>query len=279
MPEKNKKIRLDLYLTEKGFFETKSKAQSAVMAGQVKIGGIAVTKAGTLIALSDNPEIEVESLPYVSRGGLKLEKAIEEFGINVEGKICLDAGASTGGFTDCLLKKGAKKVYAVDVGYGQLDWRLRNDGRVVVVERTNIRNVSKEELFKKTDASDREQSPEIATLDLSFISITKVLENIKNLINPDQQEIIALIKPQFEAGKEDVPKKGVVRDKNVHVNVIKTVADYAAKIGFNPVNLAFSPVKGPAGNIEYLIYLKSSGEPFNEKLITETVDKAHETLQ
>ncbi len=276
MSEKNKKIRLDLYLTDRGFFETKSKAQSAIMAGQVKIGGIAFTKAGTLINPSDNPEIEVENMPFVSRGGLKLEKALEEFGINVEGKICLDAGASTGGFTDCLLKKGAKKVYAVDVGYGQLDWRLRNDERVVAVERTNIRNVSEEKLFKNTGDNER---LELVTLDLSFISVTKVLENVKNLMNPERQEIIALIKPQFEAGREDVPKKGVVRDKNVHVNVIKTVASYAEKIGLHPVNLTFSPVKGPAGNIEYLIYLKNSGKNISQELITETADKAHETLQ
>jgi len=439
----NKKERLDNYLVVNGYFDTKNQAQGNILAGKVKINGEILTKAGFQINTEKPQNIEIESMPYVSRGGFKLEKALKEFNINLQDKICLDAGASTGGFTDCMLQNAAAKVYAVDVGYGQIAWKLRNSPKVVVIERTNIRNATLEEVYKnlfllpfsltgnelgefnniddlrnaaikhyknniqgtiikhpelgkilftgkgidKTrnasadirklksipelsklvkngdfegtlnnyknrkdgitkfhylrntinidgkpfehritiakdsfgnkyyDLNDKEINPpafadlqksgadgltnnitdsaknlnpyneifnkfsEFCTMDLSFISITKVLSNIKNLMNPEKQELVALIKPQFEAGKELVPKSGVIKDKNIHVNVIKNIVDFASEINLFPVNLTFSPIQGPAGNIEYLIYLKNKAE-YNktefENSITETVEKAHE---
>jgi len=275
----NKKERLDNYLLEKGYFDTKSQAQGNILAGKVRVNGEVLTKSGTQINTEKPQNIEIESMPYVSRGGFKLEKALKEFNINIHDKICLDAGASTGGFTDCMLQNAAAKVYAVDVGYGQIAWKLRNDTKVIVIERTNIRNVAVEEVYKDISSEEVNKFAEFCTMDLSFISIIKVLKNIKNLMNPEKQEIIALIKPQFEAGKEQVPKTGVVKDKNIHVNVIKNIADFASEINLFPVNLTFSPIQGPAGNIEYLVYLKNKAE-YNEtefeKSITETVEKAHE---
>ena len=276
MRQKIKKERLDNFLVEKGYFETKSQAQGNILAGKVKINGEVITKAGTQINPEKIKDIAIESMPYVSRGGFKLEKALKEFNIDLEGKICLDAGASTGGFTDCMLQNGALKVYAVDVGYGQIAWKLRNNPCVIVIERTNIRNANTEEIYGEETA---ENFAEFCTMDLSFISITKVLENITKLLHPDKQEIIALIKPQFEADKENVPKSGVVKDKNIHVKVIENVVNFACIINLFPVNLTYSPIQGPAGNIEYLIHLqKSSCYCIHdvEKFIIQTVEKAHE---
>lgn len=273
---KAKKERLDTVLVSKGFFETKNQAQAAILAGNVKINGQKITKAGTQVLPDAEMNIEIESMPYVSRGGLKLEKALKEFEISVKDKICLDAGASTGGFTDCLLQNGAKKVYAVDVGYGQLAWKLRNDPRVMVIERTNIRNATADQIYKDIEIKDNSLFAEIATMDLSFISITKVLENVKSLMNQENQELIALIKPQFEAGKEQVPKTGVVKDKNIHVNVIENVVKYACNLSLFPIALTYSPLKGPAGNIEYLVYLKNSKNCFSEDKIRTVVDEGYE---
>ena len=272
---KAKKERLDTILVTRGFFETKSQAQAAMLAGKVKINGEMITKAGTQIAEDAQLDIEIESLPYVSRGGFKLEKALKEFNIDVKDKICLDTGASTGGFVDCLLQNGAKRVYAVDVGYGQLAWKLRNDPRVVTIERTNIRNATAEDIYK---VENKNCYAEVVTLDLSFISITKVLKNVISLMNPDNQEIIALIKPQFEAGKDQVPKTGVVKDKNIHVNVIKNIVEYACTLNIYPVDLTYSPIKGPAGNVEYLIYLTNKQGHVGEDKIKAVVDKAYEQL-
>lgn len=276
MNSKTKKERLDLILVNKGFFETKSQAQAAIMAGKVKIDGKMISKAGTLILKDSDLNIEVETLPYVSRGGLKLEKAFKFFNISVKDKICLDAGASTGGFTDCMLQNGAEKVYAVDVGYGQLAWKLRNNDKVTVIERTNIRHAAINEIYGET--TENKDFATFATMDLSFISITKVLSNIKNLMNPDNQEIVALIKPQFEAGKDQVPKDGVIKDKNIHVNVIKNIIDFACTLSLFPVDLTYSPIKGPAGNIEYLVYLSNIQNEFNEEKIRMVVDQAYEQL-
>ena len=276
MNYKDKKDRLDNVLFLLGYFETKNQAQAAILAGKVKINGQKITKAGTQILKDEKMDIEVESLPYVSRGGFKLEKALKEFNISVGEKICLDAGASTGGFTDCLLQNNAKKVYSVDVGYGQLSWKLRNDPRVIVIERTNIRNAEPEQVYK--DVLDCSQYAEFATMDLSFISVIKVLENIKRLMNPDYHEIVALIKPQFEAGKEEVPKSGVIKDKNIHVKVIKNILDFACTLSLFPVDLTYSPIKGPAGNIEYLVYLVNKQGTLAEDKITMVVDKAYEQL-
>ncbi|OGH96068.1 MAG: hypothetical protein A2039_05455 [Candidatus Melainabacteria bacterium GWA2_34_9] len=278
----NKKERLDNYLVANGYFDTKNQAQGNILAGKVKINGEILTKSGTQINTEKPQIIEIESMPYVSRGGFKIEKALNEFNINLQDKICLDAGASTGGFTDCMLQNGAAKIYAVDVGYGQIAWKLRNNPKVVVIERTNIRNVKPEEAYKDITLEESNNFAEFCTMDLSFISITKVLGNIKNLMNPEKQEIVALIKPQFEAGKDLVPKSGVIKDKNIHVNVIKNIINFACTINLSPVNLVYSPIQGPAGNIEYLIHLKKSNtdEIFDqqefEKLITETTEKAHE---
>lgn len=276
--KKTKKERLDTILVEKGFFETKSQAQGAIMANKVRIAGQVVTKAGMQICPDDDLDIEVEHLAFVSRGGLKLEKALKEFGVDVTDKICIDAGASTGGFVDCLLQGGAGKVYAVDVGYGQLAWKLRSNSRVIVIERTNIRHASQEEIYKDLNPVDNSQFAFLATMDLSFISITKVLANLKKLMRPENIEIVALIKPQFEAGKDQVSKNGVVKDRNIHVNVIKNVVEYACTLGIYPVSLTYSPVKGPAGNIEYLVYLTDKMNTFSDEDIITVVDNAYDKL-
>lgn len=248
-----KKERLDAILVQKGFFETKSKAQAAIMAGDVIVNNEKIFKAGEKLPLDENLMIEVKTQKYVSRGGLKLEKALEEFNINVKNKICLDAGASTGGFTDCLLQNGATKIYAVDVGYGQLDWKLRNNDRVKVIEKTNIKNCSFNDIYSEND-----EIAELSVADLSFISLTKVLGNIKNLMKPENIELITLIKPQFEAGKENIGKNGVVTDKNIHEDVIRKVKEHAENIDLFLNTLTFSPIKGPAGNIEYLAYFSDN---------------------
>ena len=265
-----KKERLDKYLTDLGYFETKSKASAAILAGHVKINDEYITKSGFQISPEKEYDIQVKSMPYVSRGGFKLKKALDTFPVKVQDRVCFDAGASTGGFTDCLLQNGARYVYAVDVGYGQIAWKLRQDKRVKVVERTNIKNCEPSEIYGQNDIL-----PDFCAMDLSFISITKVLENIKRLMNPEHQEIVSLIKPQFEAGKELVGKNGVVREKSTHLKVINDVIEYAESIGLYPLQLTFSPIKGPAGNIEYLVQLVNHKTDFDKELISKTVDEAN----
>jgi 23S rRNA (cytidine1920-2'-O)/16S rRNA (cytidine1409-2'-O)-methyltransferase len=246
------KERLDKYLTDLGYFETKSKASSAILAGHVKINDEYITKAGYQINLSKEYEIVVKSMPYVSRGGFKLKKALDTFKPRVEGRICFDAGASTGGFTDCLLQNDAKFVYAVDVGYGQLDWKIRSDIRVKTIEKTNLKICKFNDIY-----NDGDPVADLLVSDLSFISLTKVLPNLKTLLNPDFHEMICLIKPQFEAGKDKVEKGGVVRDKNTHYEVIQNVIDCAKSLNYSIKGLTYSAIKGPAGNIEYLIWLST----------------------
>lgn len=245
------KERLDILMVKRGLASSREKAKAVIMAGNVLVDGQREDKAGSMF--SDTAEITVKgkALPYVSRGGLKLEKAMTHFGLDLDGKVCMDVGASTGGFTDCMLQNGASRVYAVDVGHGQLDWKLRNDGRVVCMERTNIRYVTPEDI---------EERPEFVSIDVSFISLTKVLEPVRALMK-DGGELVCLIKPQFEAGREKVGKKGVVREPEVHRQVIRQVMDYAAQIGFTLLHLEYSPIKGPEGNIEYLLHaVKTAGE-------------------
>jgi len=246
------KERLDKVLFDLGYFETKSKAQAAIMAGNVKINGQRITKSGYQFEYDDSTEIEVSSMPYVSRGGYKLAKAFEVFDISVKDRICLDAGASTGGFTDCMLQNGAKKVYSVDVGYGQIAWKLRTDSRVKVIERINIKKCFDYDIYSPED-----ERPDFCAADLSFISLRKVLDNILTLLKPENLDIVTLIKPQFEAGKDEVGKNGVVKDKEIHIKVIKEVIEYAESIGLFAVNFTVSPIKGPAGNIEYLVHFSN----------------------
>ena len=246
--EKQKKQRLDVLLVEKGLAPSREKAKAIIMAGIVYVDGNKEDKAGTTFPENAVIEVKGKTLPYVSRGGLKLEKAMTHFGISLENKICMDIGASTGGFTDCMLQNGAVKVYAIDVGHGQLAWKLRNDERVVCMEKTNIRYVVPEDI---------DEPAAFSSIDVSFISLTKVLLPVKNLLTEDGQ-VVCLIKPQFEAGREKVGKKGVVRDRAVHEEVIRMVMDYAASIDFYPLALDFSPVKGPEGNIEYLLFLSKN---------------------
>ena len=217
------------------------------MSGIVYVNGQKEDKAGTSFEETVQIEVRGNTLKYVSRGGLKLEKAMSRFGVQLAGKVCMDVGASTGGFTDCMLQNGAVKVYAVDVGHGQLAWKLRNDDRVICMEKTNIRYVTSEDIGDRI---------EFASIDVSFISLTKVLGPVKQLLT-DEGQVVCLIKPQFEAGREKVGKKGVVREKSVHLEVIEMVMDYARSIGFGILGLEFSPIKGPEGNIEYLLYLQN----------------------
>lgn len=265
------KERLDKYLTDLGYFETKSKASSAILAGHVKINDEYITKAGFQINPAKEYDIVVKSMPYVSRGGFKLKKALDAFNFSPEGRICLDAGASTGGFTDCLLQNGAKFVYAVDVGYGQLDWKIRSDKRVKTIERTNLKICTADQIY-----TDGEPIADLLVSDLSFISLTKVLPNLKTLLKSDFHEMICLIKPQFEAGKEKVEKGGVVRDKKVHKEVIENVIECAKSLGYKINGLTFSSIKGPSGNIEYLVRLSTESETsFN---ITSIVEDAFTAL-
>lgn len=267
------KERLDKYLTDLGYFETKSKAAAAILAGHVKINDEYITKAGFQINPTKEYEIVVKSMPFVSRGGFKLKKALDTFPVKIEGRICLDTGASTGGFTDCLLQNGAKFVYAADVGYGQLDWKIRSDERVKTIERTNLKNCAFEEIY-----SENEPIADLLVSDLSFISLTKVLPNLKNLLSPDFHEMILLIKPQFEAGKEKVEKGGVVRDKKVHQEVIENVINCAKELNYSINDLTFSSIKGPSGNIEYLIWLSSHNENKTTLDIKNIVETAFEIL-
>lgn len=262
------KERLDTILVNLGYFDNKSKAAAAILSGNVKINDEVITKAGFQIDPSKKLEVEIKSMPYVSRGGFKLEKALKTFDLIVKDRICLDAGASTGGFTDCLLQNGAKKVYAVDVGYGQLAWKIRSDERVKTIERTNIKNCGFGEIYAES-----EQVADLLVMDVSFISIEKVLPNLKKLLKPDFQELICLIKPQFEAGKNLVDKGGVVKDKNVHVDVINRVIEFANSLDYKVLDLTSSPIKGPSGNIEYLIHLATQGEE-KEFSVEEIVNSA-----
>ena len=265
------KERLDVLLVSRGLAESREKAKAIIMSGNVYVDGQKEDKAGTSFNDKVNIEVRGNTLKYVSRGGLKLEKAMANFDVTLEGKICMDVGSSTGGFTDCMLQNGAVRVYAVDVGHGQLAWKLRNDERVVCMEKTNIRYVTPDDIPEKIQFS---------SIDVSFISLTKVLGPVKELLSDDGQ-IVCLIKPQFEAGREKVGKHGVVRDKAVHLEVINKVIEYAVSIGFEVLNLEFSPVKGPEGNIEYLLHLQKHTEGIYEHIPfvpQNIVEKAHETL-
>lgn len=267
----SEKVRLDTLIVEKGMVESREKAKALIMAGQIYIDNQKCDKAGMMV----NPEkvqveLRGETLKYVSRGGLKLEKAMQSFPIVLSGKICMDIGASTGGFTDCMLQNGAKKVFAVDVGYGQFAWKLRNDPRVVNMERTNIRYVTRDQIGEEID---------FASIDVSFISLKLVLPVAKSLLK-EGGEIAALIKPQFEAGRGQVGKKGVVKDAKVHFEVVKTIVNFAKEIGFSPEGITFSPIKGPEGNIEYLIYLRNeeTDKTIEDSEIQDLIDSSHNLL-
>ena len=262
------KQRLDLLMTERGLCDSRSRAQALIMSGAVFVDGQKCDKAGTPVADDAAVEVRGETCPFVSRGGLKLEKALREFGVDPTGYVCSDSGASTGGFTDCLLQKGAKKVFAIDVGYGQLAWALRTDPRVVCMERTNIRYVTPEDLGEPLDLS---------VVDVSFISLRLVLPAVQKLLKPTGQ-VLCLIKPQFEAGKDKVGKKGVVREKSTHVEVLEQFLGLADELGFTVRNLTFSPVKGPEGNLEFLGHLSMQPADVERPDVAALVDAAHETL-
>ena len=263
------KKRLDVLLTEQLYADTRSKAPAIIMAGQVYVNGQKADKPGASYEETVQIEVRGVTCPYVSRGGLKLEKALRDFGVKPEGFVCSDSGASTGGFTDCLLQQGAKKVFAIDVGYGQLDWKIRSDERVVVMERTNIRYVTPEDLGEPLDLS---------VIDVSFISLKIVLPTIKNLLKPTGQ-VLCLIKPQFEAGKEKVGKKGVVREPEIHQEVLDSFVQTVTDLGFTILGLTFSPVKGPEGNIEFLGHLTLEDKPGITPDTAAVVRDAHITLK
>lgn len=265
-----KKERLDKVLVDLGYFENKSKASAAILAGNVKIGTDVITKAGFQIDPSKEYDFQVKSMPYVSRGGFKLKKALETFPVVVQDRICLDAGASTGGFTDCLLQNGAKYVYAADVGYGQLDWKIRSSEQVKTIEKTNLRTCRFEDIY-----SDNEPVADLLVSDLSFISLEKILPNLKTLMSKDFHEMICLIKPQFEAGKDLVEKGGVVKDKNTHISVIENVISCVKGLGYTIKGLTYSSIKGPAGNIEYLIWFTTESGEDEIPNISELVETAH----
>ena len=264
------KKRLDVLLVEQGLADSREKAKAIIMSGIVYVDNNKEDKAGTTFDETAKIEVRGNTLKYVSRGGLKLEKAMDHFGVELAGKVCMDVGASTGGFTDCMLQNGAVKVYSVDVGHGQLAWKLRNDERVVCMEKTNIRYVTPEDIDDKI---------EFASIDVSFISLTKVLPAVKELLT-DSGEIVCLIKPQFEAGREKVGKKGVVRDPATHCEVLHNAMGYAAANGFAVRGLDFSPVKGPEGNIEYLMFVQKSDEPavLDDSVAKQVVEASHSTL-
>ncbi len=266
-----KKERLDILLVEKGIFTSRERAKTSIMAGKIFVDGQRVDKAGEKVNVDAEIIFKGQEIPYVSRGGLKLEKAMKEFGISLNEKTCMDIGASTGGFTDCMLQNGAKKVFSVDVGYGQFAWKLRTDPRVVCMERTNIRYVTPEDIGEPID---------FASIDVSFISLKKIMPATKNLLS-DKGEVVALIKPQFEAGKEKVGKKGVVRDINVHKEVVQSIVDYLYSEDLNVLALSYSPIKGPEGNIEYLVYFtkdKNIDSKFSMEDIENVVNDSHNLL-
>ncbi|HBA96741.1 MAG TPA: TlyA family rRNA (cytidine-2'-O)-methyltransferase [Lachnospiraceae bacterium] len=272
--DKKKKERLDVLLVKRCLAESREKAKAVIMAGDVFVNGQREDKAGTTFAEDAIIEVRAASMKYASRGGYKLEKAVNLWKIQLDGKICMDAGSSTGGFTDCMLQNGAQKVYAVDVGTNQLAWKLRQDSRVVSMEKTNIRYITRHDI------------PDIigfASIDVAFISLTKVLLPIRDLLE-DGAKIVCLVKPQFEAGREKVGKKGVVRDSKVHMEVVKNIMEYASANGFSIIDLSFSPIKGPEGNIEYLLYIEkkdtiadTSKDGF-AKLAEDVVNQAHAVL-
>ena len=263
------KERLDVLLVSLGLAESRAKAQATIMAGEVYVNGQKADKSGMEVDITANVEVRGSACPYVSRGGLKLEKALKNFGVDPTGYVCSDSGASTGGFTDCLLQQGASKVFAIDVGYGQLAWKIRNDPRVVVMERTNIRYVTPEDLGEPLDLS---------VIDVSFISLGLVLPVVKTLLKPTGQ-VLCLIKPQFEAGKDKVGKKGVVRDPAVHEEVLQNFISLAKSLDFTIRNLTFSPVKGPEGNIEFLAHI--SMQPGEDSYLApgDLVAQAHAALK
>lgn len=265
------KKRLDVVLVEKGLAPGRDKAKAMIMAGLVYVCNQKEDKPGTQVDEDAAVEIRGGNAKYVSRGGLKLEKAVEAFGISLDGRICMDIGASTGGFTDCMLQNGAAKVYAVDVGYGQLSWSLRTDNRVIVMERTNIRYVTRETIPDEID---------FASVDVSFISLKLVLPVARELLS-ENGEMVCLIKPQFEAGRGNVGKKGVVRDKKVHTDIVTNITEFALKHGFSVLALDYSPVKGPEGNIEYLMYIKKTRMPagISPEKVTQVVEDSHLKLE
>ena len=263
------KKRLDVLLVEQGHADSRTKAQAIIMSGLVYVDGQKADKPGISYEETVDIEVRTGTCPYVSRGGLKLEKALRDFGVKPEGYVCSDSGASTGGFTDCLLQQGASKVFAIDVGYGQLDWKIRSDPRVVVMERTNVRYVTPEQLGEPLDLS---------VVDVSFISLKIVLPVIKTFLKPDGQ-VLCLIKPQFEAGKDKVGKKGVVRDAKIHKEVLDNFVANVTEIGFTILGMTFSPVKGPEGNIEFLAHLTLAEKPGITPDTDAIVAQAHETLK
>lgn len=262
MAEKVEKERLDVLLVQQGLANSRELAKAYIMAGNVYVDGQKEDKVGTKVAVTAKLEVKGNQMKYVSRGGYKLEKAMDVFGIRLDGKICLDIGASTGGFTDCMLQNGASKVYAIDVGYGQFAWKLRNDERVVCLEKTNVRYVTHEQVPDEGD---------FASIDVSFISLTKVLPAVLGVLG-EKGQLVCLIKPQFEAGREKVGKKGVVRDSSVHREVIEMIVEYVRTQSLGILGLDFSPIKGPEGNIEYLIYLDKSRSGMHEDEVQARVD-------
>ncbi|HHY13378.1 MAG TPA: TlyA family RNA methyltransferase [Thermoanaerobacterales bacterium] len=268
---KQKKMRLDNLLVKRNFYENKEKAKRAIMAGIIFVNNIVIDKPGTQVDSDSTIKIKDSLCPYVSRGGFKLSKALAYFDINVENQTVVDIGASTGGFTDCLLKNGAKKVYAIDVGYGQLDWKLRNNSRVIPMERRNIRYIKQDDIGEKCD---------LATIDVSFISLKKVIPPTKELLS-DKGQIIALIKPQFEARKHDTIK-GVIRSPSLHYKIINSIIEFALKSDLNVKNLTYSPITGPKGNIEFLIHMKKcqsqSSDICKSIVIEDTIKAAHQNF-
>ncbi|OPF51601.1 RNA methyltransferase [Clostridium baratii] len=264
----DKKERLDILLVEKGIIASRERAKTNIMAGKVFVDGQRVDKAGAKVSVNANIEFKGDTIPYVSRGGLKLEKALKEFPLELKGKVCMDIGASTGGFTDCMLQNGASKVFSVDVGYGQFAWKLRTDERVVCMERTNIRYVTPEDIGEKLD---------FASIDVSFISLKTIMPATINLLK-DNGEVVALIKPQFEAGREKVGKKGVVREESTHKEVVLGIVNYLLEHDLNVLGISYSPIKGPEGNIEYLVYFskdKNKENNFKMEDIEAVVSASH----
>lgn len=266
------KTRLDVKLVEMGLCDSRSKAAALIMSGEIYVNGQKETKAGCVVKEGDSVELRGKTMPFVSRGGYKLQKAVDCFSLSFENKVCMDIGASTGGFTDCMLQKGAKKVYAIDVGYGQLAWKLRTDERVINLERTNFRYLTAEQVNEEID---------FASIDVSFISLKKILPVLFGFLK-EGGECAALIKPQFEAGREKVGKKGVVREIETHIEVICNIVDFAYETGFSVLGLSFSPIKGPQGNIEYLLYLSKDGKSTNavtRETAVSVAEQSHSELE
>ena len=263
------KIRLDQLVFEKGYADSREKAKAIVMSGNVYVNGQKADKPGLQLPEGTEIEVRIKELPFVSRGGYKLDKALKVFPIEPEGKICIDCGASTGGFTDVLLQHGAKKVYSVDVGYGQLAWKLRNDERVINLERTNLRHITSQQI---------PESPELAVCDVSFISLKLIIPAVREIL-AENADFMCLIKPQFEAGREQVGKKGVVRDRKIHEAVVSDIVDFASSSGFTVLGLDYSPIRGPEGNIEYLLHMKKGTHEAPELSVAKTVELSHQELE